>query len=335
MNYREAGVDITRKSDALKAASEKIRQSYTPEVLWGMGAFGGLFDAHALSSMEAPAMVASTDGVGSKTLLAVAGNRYEGLGFDLVNHSINDLLVQGAHPLFFLDYVAGARLDTEVLKLVLISLAEACRAAGIPLLAGETAEIPGVYQPGALELAGTIVGVVERKRVVDGKGVRPGDVVLALPSTGLHTNGYTLARRALAGRDLQSRPPELGGLSLQEALLEPHRSYLEPVSRLLASGIEVRAMAHITGGGAAGNLPRVLPKGLGARLERGRWLEPPIFKILQESGDIDTAEMFRVFNMGMGYLMVVGPAQAQAVLELLEESRRVGEITPLARVEIV
>ncbi|MCS7058162.1 MAG: phosphoribosylformylglycinamidine cyclo-ligase [Meiothermus sp.] len=326
MNYREAGVDIGRKASALRAATAKIGETYTPEVLRGMGAFGGMMLASRLKEMREPVLVASTDGVGTKTLLAAQTGRYGGLGFDLVNHSVNDILVQGAKPLFFMDYIASARLEEAVLGAVLASLAEACKAVGIPLLGGETAEMPGVYQEGALELAGTIVGVVERAKVVDGSRVRPGDALLALPSSGLHTNGYSLARKAFEGWNLAEPREELAGRTLAEALLEPHRCYLEDVERLWQAGVEVKAMAHITGGGVYENLPRVLPQGLGAEIWQGSFPIPPIFRLIQRAAQVEEQEMYRVFNMGLGYILVVSPDKVDEVGGLLPQSCPVGRI---------
>ncbi|AEB12933.1 phosphoribosylformylglycinamidine cyclo-ligase [Marinithermus hydrothermalis] len=326
MKYEDAGVNINRKANALKAASEHIRATYTPEVLWGLGAFGGLFDVKKLKDYAHPVLVASTDGVGTKTLLAAKTGRWEGIGFDIVNHSINDILVQGARPLFFLDYVASSRLEPEVLGAVLDSLAAACQAAGIPLLGGETAEMPGVYHKGGLDLVGTIVGVVERDRIVDGRRTQSGDVILALPSSGLHTNGYSLARKAFETWNLSEPLDELGGKTLADALLEPHRSYLEPVTRLLEAGLPVHAMAHITGGGVEGNLPRVLPEGLGAVIEKGTWPVPPIFPLIQRAGHVSEAEMYRVFNMGLGFLVVLPEAHAEEARQALGEAYPVGRI---------
>ncbi|RIH87703.1 Phosphoribosylformylglycinamidine cyclo-ligase [Meiothermus luteus] len=335
MNYREAGVDIGRKANALQAAAAKIGETYTPEVLKGMGAFGGMLLASRLKGMREPVLVASTDGVGTKTLLAVQTGRYEGLGFDLVHHSVNDILVQGARPLFFMDYIASARLEETLLGAVLASLAEACKAVGIPLLGGETAEMPGVYREGALELAGTIVGVVERDEVVDGKKVRPGDVLLALPSSGLHTNGYSLARRVFEGWNLEEPREELAGRSLAEALLEPHRCYLREVERLWGAGVEVKAMVHITGGGVYENLPRVLPLGLGAEVWRGSFPVPPIFGLIQRAGQVEEQEMYRVFNMGLGYILVVSPDRVGEVQALLPQSHPVGRIIEGSGVQVV
>lgn len=326
MRYEDAGVDLDRKAGTLKAAAAKIKETYTSDVLRGIGAFGGMLDASRLKSLREPVLVASTDGVGTKTLLAAQTGRWSGLGFDIVNHCVNDLLVQGAKPLFFLDYVASGRLEPEVLGTVLASLAEACKAVGIPLLGGETAEMPGVYHAGGLDLVGTIIGVVDKSRIVDGSEVRPGDVLLALPSSGLHTNGYSLARTVFEGWDLGEPRTELDGQSLADALLEPHRCYLEPVSRLLGAGIEIKAMAHITGGGVYENLPRVLPEGLGAEIETGGCPVPPIFRLIQHSGNVAPSEMYRVFNMGLGYILVLGEAAAEKVSALLPEARRVGYI---------
>jgi len=335
MNYREAGVDIDRKAGALKAAASKIKETYTPQVLRGIGAFGGMLEVSRLKEMAEPVLVASTDGVGTKTLLAAQTGRYGGLGFDIVNHSVNDLLVQGARPLFFMDYIASARLEAEVLAVVLESLAEACKAVGIPLLGGETAEMPGVYQEGGLDLVGTIVGVVDKAQVVDGSRVQPGDVLLALPSSGLHTNGYSLARKVFAGWNLEEPRLELEGRSLAEALLEPHRCYLREVDLLQREGIEIRAMAHITGGGVFENLPRVLPEGLGAEIRRGSFPVPPIFELIERAGQIDEQEMYRVFNMGLGYILVLSPDMASGAGTLLPQTYPVGYIMESPGIKVV
>lgn len=335
MNYRDAGVDIDRKAGALKAAASKIKETYTPEVLRGLGAFGGMLEVARLKNLAEPVLVASTDGVGTKTLLAAQTGRYSGLGFDIVNHSVNDLLVQGARPLFFMDYIASARLEAEVLAQILASLAEACKAVGIPLLGGETAEMPGVYQEGGLDLVGTIVGVVDKAQVVDGSRVQPGDVLLTLPSSGLHTNGYSLARKVFAGWNLEEPRLELGGQSLAEALLEPHRCYLSEVELLQREGLEIRAMAHITGGGVFENLPRVLPEGLGAEIRRGSFPVPAIFDLIQRAGQIAEQEMYRVFNMGLGYILVLSPDTAPIARQLLPQSYPVGYIMEGSGIRVV
>lgn len=315
MRYEDAGVQIDAKLRALEEAREALEATYTPGVLRGLGAFGGLLDAEALKGMEHPVLVATTDGVGTKTLLALQWGRLEGLGYDLVHHSVNDLLCQGAKPLFFLDYLAADRLDPGVLAALLRSLAGACRALGIPLLGGETAEMPGVYREGAWDLAGTLVGVVERDRILGPDRVRPGDWLLALPSSGPHTNGYSLIRKVIAGEDPWAHRPELGE-SLAEALLRPHRAYLKEFE--LLQDLELHAIAHITGGGLPENLPRALKEGLGAEMEKGSWPIPPIFPYLQRLGAIPEEEMFRVFNMGVGLVLVLPEGAAREALGRVE-----------------
>lgn len=302
MNYQEAGVDTAAKAEALAGVGEAVRSTYTPEVLLGIGAFGGGYAANRIKAMREPVLVASTDGVGTKVMLALELGRPEGLGWDLVHHSVNDVLAQGALPLFFLDYVAAAKLEPQTLTALINSVAAACRNLGIPLLGGESAEMPGVYREQSWDLAGTLVGVVERSRVINGVGVRPGDLIHALPANGPHTNGYSLIRRIVAGKDLNAAPPELAGLSLAEALLAPHRCYLPEVGAWQEAGLELKALAHITGGGIYENLPRVLPAGCGALIKP---LEVPyIFSWLAEAGGLANTEMYRVFNMGLGYLAI-------------------------------
>ncbi|QWK11912.1 MAG: phosphoribosylformylglycinamidine cyclo-ligase [Thermoflexus hugenholtzii] len=314
--YAQAGVRLDVARDIRRRIADAVRSTYGSEVIAGIGAFAGLYRADALRGMEEPVLVASTDGVGTKLKVAARLNRWETVGYDLVHHCVNDILVHGARPLFFLDYIAAARLDPEVIVRVVESVAAACREVGCALLGGETAELPGVYAPGELDLVGTIVGVVERPRIRDGSRIRPGDRLLALPSSGLHTNGYSLARRVLADQNWERPLPELG-TSIGEALLAPHRCYLEPIRRLEAAGIDLKGLCHITGGGVYENLPRVLPPGTAAVLRRGTWPEPPIFGLIQRLGGIPDEEMFHVFNMGLGMLLVVPPCDvepAQAVL---------------------
>lgn len=314
--YSRAGVDIAAGQRAVELMGAAVRATYGPEVLAGLGAFGGLYDAAGLKGMAAPVLVASTDGVGTKTKVAARLGRWDTVGRDLVNHCINDILVQGARPLFFLDYVASSHLDPEQVATIVQGVAAACREAGCALLGGETAEMPGVYRSGEIDLVGTIVGVVERAHVLDGARIHAGDVILGLPSTGLHTNGFSLARSVLGTLDWTESLPALGG-SVGEALLAVHRSYLESVQRLGAVGVDVRGLAHITGGGIVDNLPRIFPPGLGAVIRLGSWPEPPIFGLIQRLGKIADDEMFRVFNMGLGMLVVVSPADiplAQAAL---------------------
>ncbi len=325
-SYARAGVDLDVAREILQRIAGAVRSTYRPEVIAGLGAFAGLYRADALKAMAEPVLVASTDGVGTKVKVAARLGRWETIGYDLVHHGVNDILVHGARPLFFLDYIAAARLDPKVVVQVVESVAAACRAVGCVLLGGETAEMPGVYAPGELDLVGTIIGVVERSRIRDGRGIRPGDRLLAFPSSGLHTNGYSLARQVLEDLDWEQFVPELGA-SIGEALLAPHRCYLEPIQALEEAGVEIKGMAHITGGGVFENLPRILPPGTAAVLHRGTWPEPPIFALIQRLGRVDAGEMFRVFNMGLGMILVLDPEAAERALALRpQELFPVGEI---------
>jgi phosphoribosylformylglycinamidine cyclo-ligase len=304
-SYAAAGVDIAEGQRALDLMKHAVAATYTPEVLSETGNFGGLYDALGLLKPKAhPVLVASTDGVGTKTKVAARLNRWDTIGQDIVNHCINDILVQGARPLFFLDYVASSKLNAEQIAAIVGGAATACRAAGCALLGGETAEMPGVYESGEIDLVGTIVGIVDREQLITGEAIQPGDAILALPSVGLHTNGFTLARVVLDDLDWETPHPELGQ-SIGEALLSIHPSYLEPVQALWQAGVDVRGLAHITGGGVYDNLPRILPTDLGATIDRGTWPEPPIFTLIQQRGDIDNREMFHVFNMGLGMLAII------------------------------
>jgi phosphoribosylformylglycinamidine cyclo-ligase len=317
--YAAAGVDIDRKMGAIERMKDVARQASTPALLAGIGNFGGLYDASILASAAQPVLVASTDGVGTKCKIAAAMGRYNGLGHDIVNHCINDILVQGARPLFFLDYIASSRLEPDMLVEVVEGCAEACAAAGCALLGGETAEMPGVYAPGEFDLVGTIVGWLDRGSLVDGRDVRPGDVCLGLPSSGLHTNGYSLARAVFADLPWENYVQDLG-TTLGESLLVIHRSYLKPVEKLWELGITIKAMAHITGGGYPDNLPRVIPPGTGVALNRGAWEPLPIFRLIQARGAVDPHEMYRVFNMGMGLVLVLSPEDATAALHALADA---------------
>jgi phosphoribosylformylglycinamidine cyclo-ligase len=314
--YAEAGVDIDAKAAALERARAAIRSTFTPGVLGDVGGFGGLFRPD-FSSYREPVLVASTDGVGTKLKVAAAANRHDGCGADLVNHCVNDILVQGARPLFFLDYVAAGKLEPGVLQQVIESVARGCRENGTALLGGETAEMPGVYAPGDYDVAGTIVGVVERERILDGSRIAAGDVVLGLPSAGLHTNGYSLARRVFfekMGRSPGDRVKGLPG-TIADALLAPHLSYLRPLEKPLDENL-VGGMAHITGGGFYDNIPRVLPEGLDVVIRAGAWPVPPVFEVLQREGDVSFEEMHRVFNMGIGMVVFVAPADVARIAEI-------------------
>ncbi len=332
--YQQSGVDIDAGTRATQLMAEVVRSTHTPAVLAGMGAFGGCFDLTVAfgASIAEPVLVASTDGVGTKTLVAEAIGRYDTVGQDIVNHCINDILVQGARPLFFMDYIAVAKLDPAVAAALVAGVAAACRAAGCVLLGGETAEMPDVYKPGAYDLAGTVVGVVDRAQMLP-QGVAEGDVIVALPSNGLHTNGYSLARRVF-GEHYDERPPELGGQTVGEALLAVHRSYLHELAALRVGGVRVRALAHLTGGGLLDNLPRALPAGLGARIRRGSWPVPPILALLVERAGLEEREAFHALNMGMGMLVVLPAADAEAALRAVPEACLVGEVVNGAGVQL-
>lgn len=328
--YKRAGVDIDAGKRAVELMKGAVSRTHGPEVLAGLGGFGGLY-----APAEAPeVLVASTDGVGTKTKVASRLGRYAGLGHDIVNHCVNDILVQGARPLFFLDYIAMGRLDPGAVAEFVGGAAEACRAAGAALLGGETAEMPGVYVDGELDIVGTVVGAVRRRDLVTGERLEPGDAVLALPSSGLHTNGYSLARLAAEGLDWGA---EHGlGQPLGEALLTPHRPYLGAHAALRAAGVDIRGMAHITGGGLVENPARVLPPGLGLRLDLDSWTVPPLFALLVErSGE---REPYRVLNMGAGFLFMVPAAEREAALAALRAAGEtpwvIGAVTDSAGVEL-
>ena len=330
ISYRDAGVDIEKKYSAVERATESIRSTFTPGVVGDVGAFGGLFDL-ARAGVGQGLLVASADGVGTKLEVAKRAGVHHTVGRDLVNHCINDILVQGARPLFFMDYVAVGTMTPEVVSELIRGCADGCRENGVALLGGETAEMPGLYKPGDFDLAGFIVGIVEPAKLLDGSRVRPGDVVLGLPSAGLHTNGYSLARKILfdhLGLDVSDRPAALEGRSVGDALLAEHRSYLKVLWPLLERGA-IHAMAHITGGGLVDNLPRVL-NGNDALLDRTTWTPPALFRYLCSAGNVDREESYQVLNMGVGMALIVDAAQAESIVRELraagEAAWRLGEI---------
>jgi phosphoribosylformylglycinamidine cyclo-ligase len=318
ISYADAGVHIDQATEAIDRAKGAIRKSFTSGVLGDVGLFGGLFDLERAGAGRG-ILVASTDGVGPKLEVAKRAGVYHTLGRDLVQHCINDILVQGARPLFFLDYVAVGVLDPRMVGDLIGGCADACRENGLALLGGETAEMPGLYAPGDFDLAGFIVGVVEREALLDGSRVRPGQVLLGLSSSGLHTNGYSLARKIVfdrLGLELDARPAELGGRTLGEALLEPHRSYLPSLWPLITQN-RLAGLAHITGGGLVDNLPRILGQS-DAVIDRGAWPIPGLFQFLVKGGEVDPDEAYRVFNMGIGMVLVVEPELASSVRSDLE-----------------
>ena len=305
-SYAAAGVDIDEGARAVDAMRAAVERTHGPAVLAGVGSFGGAFSGAAIKAMDDPVLVASTDGVGTKVELAARLGRYRGVGIDIVNHCIDDVLVQGAHPLFFLDYVASSRLHADRVAEVVTGMAIACEQAGCALLGGETAEMPGVYADGAFDIAGTLVGVVERRDLLPTRAVAPGDILIGLASSGPHTNGYSLLRRVFAWLPMDAVPPGFTE-PLGDALLAPHRSYLDVLRAPLASG-RVKALAHITGGGLPENLPRVLPAGCRAVVELGSWPVPPLFELVRSvASELPTAELYRTLNMGIGMVVVCAP----------------------------
>ena len=320
--YREAGVDILKKYEAVERATAAIRKSFTPGVVGDVGSFGGLFDPARVGCANS-VLVASADGVGTKLEVAKRAGVYDTVGRDLVHHCINDILVQGARPLFFLDYVAVGTMDPALVSALIRGCADACSDNGLALLGGETAEMPGLYAPGDFDLAGFIVGAVAREKILDGSRVRPGQVILGLRSAGLHTNGYSLARKILFDDlrlEIGARPPELGGRTVGEALLAPHRAYYKLLWPLLEAD-RIAAMAHITGGGLVDNVPRVLGA-CDARIDRSRWEPPPFFRFLCTHGRVSADEAYQVFNMGIGMVLI---ADAQDARPIREHLRAAGE----------
>jgi phosphoribosylformylglycinamidine cyclo-ligase len=317
MDYKHAGVDVEAGNEVVRRIRSIARRTFTSGVLSEIGSFGGLFDP-SKAGIADPILVASADGVGTKLRVAFMTGVHRTIGVDLVNHCVNDILVQGAQPLFFLDYLATGRLDPDVAVQIVDGLASGCRENGCALLGGETAEMPGFYADGEYDVAGFIVGAVARDRVIDGRTIRAGDLLIGIPSSGLHTNGYSLARRIAfdtARLRVDARVPELGA-SIGEVLLAPHRSYL-PVIRPLLPDRTIKGMAHITGGGITDNLPRILPENLEAVVDRSAWTVPAIFSWLQRTGNVPDADMFRTFNMGVGLILVCAAADAEPLLQKL------------------
>lgn len=321
--YLDAGVNHRAAREAKESIKAIASKTLQPEVLGGIGFFGGMYQ---LQGYNQPVLVSSTDSPGTKLKIATLMNRYDTIGIDVVNHCINDVFTSGAKPIFFLDYIGVGRLIPEIAEAIVKGVAQACHSVGCSLIGGETAELPGIYPEDGFDLAGFAVGAVEKDMIINGSTITMGDVLLAVPSNGLHTNGYSLARRVFR---IEQEPsvlsrvyPELG-TTLGDALLEPHRCYypmLEPVLPL------IKGMAHITGGGLPENVPRVLPRGLGANFDTSKWEIPPIFSLIQEAGHVATDEMFRVFNMGVGMVLVSTPENAEEIQSLLPETRIVGDV---------
>ena len=319
ISYSDAGVDIDAATRATDRIKELARRTFNERTLSEIGSFGGMFDG-AFPRMAQPVLVASADGVGTKLKIAFATGVHNTVGRDLVNHCVNDILVQGARPLFFLDYVGTGKLSPEVVASVVEGVANGCRENGCVLLGGETAEMPGFYSEGEYDIAGFIVGVVDRAKIIDGKMIAPDDVLLALPSAGLHTNGYSLGRKLLfdvAGYKPNTFLPELG-TTAGEALLAPHVSYLKPLEGLLDRGV-IKGLAHITGGGLTDNIPRILPEGTAVKIEKGSWPVLPIFELFRQIGNVSPFEMYRTFNMGVGMVIVCSRSDVDQIKSHLKE----------------
>ena len=334
-SYEAAGVSIERGDRATALMRSAVEATHGPEVVSYPGGFAGLY---ALASYGEPVLASSIDGVGTKVLVAKALGSYSSIGADIVNHCANDVMATGAKPLLFLDYVASGKLDPEAVAEVVRGAAEACRSVSVALVGGETAEMPGLYGDGDFDVVGVCVGACERADIVTGERVRGGDAVISLPSSGLHTNGYTLARKVLEDANVSfDDVPQGWSRTVGEAYLEPHRAYVREVEALRAA-VEVRGMAHITGGGLPGNLPRALG-GLGARLYAGSWEEPAVFGLIRTLGEVPEAEMRRVFNLGVGFCAIVRDDDAESALAALREAgcdaRRVGEVVEAGGVEFV
>ena len=322
--YALAGVDVELGNFVKRRIQSRVKSTHGPEVLGKIGGFGGLF-APDFSGMREPVLVASVDGVGTKLKVAFALNRHETVGADLVNHCVNDIAVLGARPLFFLDYIGAEKLEPRVFGQLLSGFAKACRLAGCALIGGETAQMPGMYRKGEYDLAGCIVGVVDRAKMIDGRRIKPGDVILGLPSNGLHTNGYSLARKILFEKMRLKPASTIEGIkhSLGEELLRVHKNY-QPLLAKIPAGM-IRGLAHITGGGLIDNLPRVLPKNCDAAINTKSWRVPPIFDVLQRKGKVDPTEMYQVFNMGIGMAAIVSAKDAENVARRLR-AKQIGRI---------
>jgi phosphoribosylformylglycinamidine cyclo-ligase len=324
--YAAAGVDIDLGNRVKQGLQEKVRTTFGPEVLGRIGGFGGLFQAN-FRGMKEPVLVSSIDGVGTKLKIAIALGRHSSVAQDLVNHCINDIAATGARPLFFLDYIGAERLDPPVFDQLISGFTKACKEGGCALIGGETAQLPGLYHTGEYDLAGCIVGIVDRTQILDGTRIVPSDLVIGLPSSGLHTNGYSLARRVLLDKMRFDLLRKVDGLSkpLGEELLRVHRNY-QPLMAAISPG-RIKGAAHITGGGLVDNLPRILPPIYDALIDTGSWKVPPIFRLIQRGGDISREEMYQVFNMGIGMALVVSKLHAPEIL-VQTKGKVIGQITP-------
>lgn len=328
LTYADAGVSFDAEAEAMQRIKTLVRKTYRPEVLSDLGTFGGLF---ALSEYRQPILVSSTDSVGTKLMVAFKANKHDTVGYDIVAHCGNDIVVQGAEPLFFLDYIGIGKMDPIVVEQIVLGLADGCIDIGCALISGETAELSGLYAPDEYDLVGTIVGVVERDQVITGERITPGDKIIGLMSNGLHTNGYTLARHILFDHCKYKIETYLTDLSttVGEELLKPHQSYVKPILEL-RQVCDVKGIAHITGGGIPANITRILPDGCQARIDKKNWEKQPIFSLLQQAGNVEENEMYRVFNMGIGMVLVLKPENVDFAINTLRDlkvaSKQIGEI---------
>ena len=329
IDYKSAGVDIDAGNEAVDRIKDGVKSTFTSNVLTGLGSFGSLYDLKPiLENYNHPVMVQSIDGVGTKTIIARKMEKFDTIGLDLLSAAANDILVMGARPLTFLDYIANDKLKPEIVEEIVFGMVKACKETGVSLVGGETAEMPDTYLPGEHDLVGIITGVVEKEKIITGENIKPGDVVLGLPSNGLHTNGYSFARKLffeIGGYDVNDMIPELDK-SVGLTLLEPHINYTNHVFSVLDIGIDLKGIAHITGGGLVENIPRILPNGVGVNLKKESWPSLPVFDVMQSIGDVDENEMFRAFNMGIGMVFIVDSTDVNSVKDALKDLTEVYEI---------
>ena len=329
IDYKSAGVDIDAGNEAVDRIKDGVKSTFTSNVLTGLGSFGSLYDLKPiLENYNHPVMVQSIDGVGTKTIIARKLEKFDTIGIDLLSAAANDILVMGARPLTFLDYIANDKLKPGIVEEIVSGMVKACKETGVSLVGGETAEMPDTYLPGEHDLVGIITGVVEKEKIITGENIKPGDVVLGLPSNGLHTNGYSFARKLffeIGGYDVNDMIPELDK-SVGLTLLEPHINYTNHVFSILDKGLDVKGIAHITGGGLVENIPRILPNGVGVNLKKESWPSLPVFDVMQSIGDVDENEMFRAFNMGIGMVFIVDSTDVNSVKDALKDLTEVYEI---------
>jgi phosphoribosylformylglycinamidine cyclo-ligase len=336
IDYKSAGVNIDAGNEAVNRIKNDVKSTFTSNVLTEIGSFGSLYDLKPiLENYDNPVMVQSIDGVGTKTIIARKLGKFDTIGIDLLSAAANDILVMGARPLTFLDYIANDKLNPETIEEIVSGMVKACKSTGVSLVGGETAEMPDTYLPGEHDLVGIITGVVEKEKIITGENIKPGDVVLGLPSNGLHTNGYSFARKLffeIGGYDVNDTIPELEK-SIGLTLLEPHINYTNHVFATLDAGIDVKGIAHITGGGLVENIPRILPDGCGVEIQKGSWPNIPVFNVMQSIGDVDEDEMCRAFNMGIGMTFIVSPDDIGAVTDALKDLTDVYEIGSVVNAE--